>query len=273
MSQSLGFAEARVDSLPWEAKKRRLLNARILEAAVRTPQPGITEAYRGQPAGLPAIAESYPGGAVSVTVNTLGPDLSSRWVGPDAVDRFEITRDVRGIFHQFAAGFLGGEAPTQPGSGWHPGRYRESFGPKPGGVSAVGTRGDFPPHSPGYRPRRVGYAVRPSILGPGWRNPQEEKDAAHRGLSCRRVHGYLPHRAWVRFIRAGEKVRAADDPDGRRLHTDDLDDDEEPAEPLTAQELRRHHFYADRRRVQIAERLSDQENDEELSRYYAFIFG
>ncbi len=231
MSQHLGFVEARVNSLPWEIKSRQMVNARILEAAVKTPTPGVSEAYLGRPAGLGALVESYPGGAYSVTVNSLGPDLSSRWVGPDSLDRFAITQDQRARFKEFATAMIS-EALGQS-SRWNPGRYRE-MGPRAGGdPTSYGSRpnddfGGFP-HRPGYKPGNVsGYtSQRPGFLRPSYdreedaevtysgdqdrkrrtlkrREPEiqdeEEEAREHVGIACRLVHGQLPHRAWTEYF-------------------------------------------------------------------------
>ncbi len=239
MSETLGFSEARVDSLPWEAKRWRMLNARILEAAAKTPTPQVTERYRGRPAGIPAVVESLPGGAVAVTVNSLGPDLSSRWVGPDSVDRFAINQQVKRTFHEFA-GDVGAAL-----------RIRE-MGPFPGGdPTAIGSRpnDDFGgyPHRPSHYPRGIGGYTpwRPGMPRP--RDSPSSEVVDHPGRSCRDVHGGRSHADWA--DEQGEIGESAH----RRISV---------REVLRAEYNR---LFQERRR--------QERHDAALSKYYAELYG
>jgi len=202
----LGFASATVSSLPWEVTERRRLSERLVQASMRTPSPRLSEAYRGRPAGLPAIAESYPGGAVSVTVSSLAWRPLPR-AGPDETPHDQYARNaaVRQSFREFAGQAVRGLRITE---------YNE-MGPKSGGASSWAAL-----HSKHLPPRGVG-KYGPGSTGSGLDDDEEEMSAAddrrrrtlkrkepevqdeetlqvrtHQGLSCQSAHGAASHGIW-----------------------------------------------------------------------------
>ncbi len=193
------------DSLPRDIAERRRANARLLQATYQV----------------------MPGNVQSVTLDTLSAEEVPRFVPPDSVDRFELSQTVKDKYTEFASRFLSGRL-----------KVVEGFGPRAGGSpTALGTRGDDFPHSPGYRPRT-------SIRGlqDPWRRGQprpyrqeqaeeeqryltgdqdykrrsakaklddDDDDAQERhiGLSCQLVHGPMPHAGWMQYVRAGGRIR------------------------------------------------------------------
>ncbi len=182
--------EVRVSSLPYEVQARRGMNARLLENAVRTPNVRIGESATSRVAGMPVRVQEMVGGATAVTVDSLS--MIQRMPPPAS-----------------SGPIVSGDGGSDPYAGmsrneFNRGRFieffnetvgrrapiREAHGPKAGYLGAIGIDSDWP-HKRG-RMTSLGYGPRPGFPSP---------------------------------FSGREKVRSADDPDGRRMHTDDFDTD------------------------------------------------
>src|SRR5437660_84510 len=157
-----------VSSLPHEYLAKESRNIRALQAALRTPSPQISEAYRGQPAGFPAVVESLAGGSMQVRVNTLPRNSQPMVSYPDNLDRYDLKSYQRAKFTEFFANMVNGRMPVR--------EYSQPVGP----VSR-------PTGSPNYRPFGMDYGrsqpYRPLPGEPGFGEPYRINRRLHHAYS------------------------------------------------------------------------------------------
>jgi hypothetical protein len=184
-------------SLPAEVTQRMRLNARLVEAAVRTPRMQIGESFTGSAAGLRAQVTEHVGGSSSVTVDSLSwtkilppPSARGPMLGQDLTDPYYgMTKNQynRARFNEaFSQMVRGGYRIREAGP-------KSGFAPGFPDISAVGTdySGDFP-HRPNYRSgrRQRGYTDDNNPLRRG-----EEEAKIHDG-PCSQIHPTMSHADW-----------------------------------------------------------------------------
>ena len=197
MSDWSGLCSA--SSLPAEATQRMRLNARLVEAAVRTPRMQIGESFQGPAAGLRAQVHEHVGGATAVTVDSLSwtkilppPSARDPMLGQDLTDPYYgMTKNQynRARFNEaFGQMVRGG--------------FRIREGPKAGSVSGVGIpqwSGQWPnldtdsPHGAAMARRRTSNRRRGYIDDV----PLRREARIHDGSDCASVHPYQTHADWA----------------------------------------------------------------------------
>src|SRR5207249_8027061 len=110
MSYWSGLCSA--SSLPAETLQRMSMNARLVEHALQTPQPSISESFASRQFGMPVVAESLAGGAVQVSVNSFSRvQPGGRVVEP--LDNWDRNHVAHGQFHEFFSGYVSGRLPVR----------------------------------------------------------------------------------------------------------------------------------------------------------------
>jgi hypothetical protein len=155
--------------------------SRLIESAIHTPNIPVGERRYGIPSGYPAVAESMPGGAVKVSVNSLSIIGAGALIGNDSevgddapTDQFGRNARLSNTFKEFARDTLGRIRITE-------------MGPKAGYLGATGIYPDAFPHQPGAgRIRRF----------PGYQRKRYEA-RVHPDTPCNVAHPGFAHDDWA----------------------------------------------------------------------------
>jgi len=186
-----------VDSLPHEFRAKQSRNIRALQAALGTPNPQVTEAYTGRPAGFGAFVEAMVGGGHSVHVDTLSPLRTipsfTTSAPTAAIDPWTRNHLVNEQWGAFFTNYMNGRMPV-----------RESLPAysRPCGPVSYGGRNR-------QRNRPVGvppwYKPLPGEPAADM-DPSREEARLHDG-PCGSVHPYQTHRDWAASEEEEERRR------------------------------------------------------------------